>query len=424
MGGQMFGAAFFTSFSDRFGRKTINILSNFGFLCIGLGIAYAPTYTIFAMLRFCIGAFQQSDNKKDSLRFSKIVIPFDIIMINDVDLFNLLITNYNNIVYKWLQEESIRWLLINNKIDRAEKVIKKAAKLNNVNYEEITKKISQKSKLTSTIAHITDNYELVDTETKQQSTDTVSTNGDYKVQRYNATHIFRDRRIFINSLILWIAWVTVSMSYFALTLTSTSLAGDRFLNFFLISVVEYPSIVFELLLLNRIGRKRTVIMFLLMGGTSITAATLCKYFADDRSSLTTLSLVFTLVGKMASAGAFSTVFLYTPEMYPTNLRNVGIGLASSFGRVGAMIAPFAGVLATYVSWAPGAIVSGMCILVSFLCLFLPETVGYELPSTMEELKEWYKDHKSAPKWNGKTNTQNRNPKYTEDSTTNNTNGNH
>ena len=30
--------------------------------------------------------------------------------------------------------------------------------------------------------------------------------------------------------------------------------------------------------------------------------------------------VFTLIGKMAITGSFSTIFLYTPELYPTNMR--------------------------------------------------------------------------------------------------------
>ena len=45
--------------------------------------------------------------------------------------------------------------------------------------------------------------------------------------------------------------VTDSLAYFALTLTSTSLAGDRFLNFFLSSVVEYPTVIVEYFGLSR-----------------------------------------------------------------------------------------------------------------------------------------------------------------------------
>ena len=32
------------------------------------------------------------------------------------------------------------------------------------------------------------------------------------------------------------------------------------------------------------------------------------------------STVLTLIGKMAITGSFSTIFLYTPELYPTNMR--------------------------------------------------------------------------------------------------------
>lgn len=42
------------------------------------------------------------------------------------------------------------------------------------------------------------------------------------------------------------------------------------------------------------------------------------------SSMATISVVFTLIGKMAITGSFSTIFLFTPELYPTNLRHVHV----------------------------------------------------------------------------------------------------
>ncbi|MNJ74283.1 putative niacin/nicotinamide transporter NaiP [compost metagenome] len=34
------------------------------------------------------------------------------------------------------------------------------------------------------------------------------------------------------------------------------------------------------------------------------------------------------------------MYAYTPELYPTNVRSTGVGLAASFGRIGGVIAPF------------------------------------------------------------------------------------
>ena len=38
-------------------------------------------------------------------------------------------------------------------------------------------------------------------------------------------------------------------------------------------------------------------------------------------------------------GMWSCLYAYTPELYPTRARSTGAGLASAFGRIGAIIAP-------------------------------------------------------------------------------------
>ncbi len=51
---------------------------------------------------------------------------------------------------------------------------------------------------------------------------------------------------------------------------------------------------------------------------------------------------FALIGKGGAAAAFSSVYLYTPELFPTQLRNIAMGTASMCGRVSAMAAPYVG----------------------------------------------------------------------------------
>ena len=54
--------------------------------------------------------------------------------------------------------------------------------------------------------------------------------------------------------------------------------------------------------------------------------------------------------------------------------------------------------AMYVPYGPGAIVASMCVMVCLLSLYLPETKGHELPKTIDELKQWYKDNSGAKGW--------------------------
>ena len=61
---------------------------------------------------------------------------------------------------------------------------------------------------------------------------------------------------------------TGSLMFYGLSLNSGRLAGDVFLNTFLLSVVEVPANLLCLFLLDRIGRRNTV------GGGMLTAAAL------------------------------------------------------------------------------------------------------------------------------------------------------
>lgn len=53
-------------------------------------------------------------------------------------------------------------------------------------------------------------------------------------------------------------------------------------------------------------------------------------------------LVTTLVmiGKFFSAVEFTTMYIYTGEIYPTPIRAIGIGAGSMFARIGSLLAPF------------------------------------------------------------------------------------
>lgn len=47
-----------------------------------------------------------------------------------------------------------------------------------------------------------------------------------------------------------------------------------------------------------------------------------------------------MTGKFGFTMAFSIVYIYTAEIYPTVLRNVGMGMCSSAARIGSITAPY------------------------------------------------------------------------------------
>jgi len=49
---------------------------------------------------------------------------------------------------------------------------------------------------------------------------------------------------------------------------------------------------------------------------------------------------------------FSVVYVYAPELYPTTVRSIGMGLASMMARIGGVAAPYIILTATKGEWIP------------------------------------------------------------------------
>ena len=84
-----------------------------------------------------------------------------------------------------------------------------------------------------------------------------------------------------------------------------------------------------------IGRKTPIAVYLILAGiTSLFYgwALAEKLPVEIMLGCGTLAVVF-------MAGAYSIVYAYTPENYPTEVRGTGTGLANSWGRIGGMLAP-------------------------------------------------------------------------------------
>ena len=55
-----------------------------------------------------------------------------------------------------------------------------------------------------------------------------------------------------------------------------------------------------------------------------------------------MSTVFSLIGKGAATGVFNGLYLYTTELFPTEVRNIGLGVVNTAARVSGIAAPYVG----------------------------------------------------------------------------------
>ena len=88
------------------------------------------------------------------------------------------------------------------------------------------------------------------------------------------------------------------------------------------TLAEFPGVLLAILLVDPIGRRNTLKILFGMFTASILLMLGC-------SISKTYLMVMLFFARGSMAGVFQVVYLYTPEVYPTNLRAVAYGKNSS-----------------------------------------------------------------------------------------------
>ncbi|CAK1585786.1 unnamed protein product [Parnassius mnemosyne] len=258
--------------------------------------------------------------------------------------------------YIYLLPESIRWLLSQNRKAEAVEIIMRAAKMNNVTLSE--ERMMQ--------LKMEENIET--TEAKQDMEEEKS----LWIQVLHSPIIIK--RLAICSW--W--WITCTFVFFGLAINSVSLAGDKYTNFMLVVSVEVIAVVINALVLDRIGRKKTLLVAYTICGISCISLTFVP------KSIPWLEILLFLIGKIAITQAFSGIYMYTSELFPTHARHTLLGFCSMVGRIGSIIAPQMPLLAIYIDWLPSVLFGTTALIAGALMLTTPETLNTRLPDTISE----------------------------------------
>lgn len=83
------------------------------------------------------------------------------------------------------------------------------------------------------------------------------------------------------------------------------------------------------------------------------------------------------------------LYLFTGELYPTIVRNAGVGTAVMFSRVGSMLAPLVASLHYTSPLLPLLTLAILAAVEALLVLPLPETRGSLLPEKLEDLNKTF-----------------------------------
>jgi sugar phosphate permease len=101
-------------------------------------------------------------------------------------------------------------------------------------------------------------------------------------------------------------------------------------------------------------------------------------------------LLVALLGKCSVAASFSVIYLYSAELFPTEIRNLALGVVSISARIGGILTPLlllmGGISLGGLSLGLPMVVMGcLGLLAGLLSLHLPETLHQPLPETLAEL---------------------------------------
>ncbi|CAG2173306.1 unnamed protein product, partial [Oppiella nova] len=192
---------------------------------------------------------------------------------------------------------------------------------------------------------------------------------------------------FVKELVLHIYFLTAilfvnAFIYYGLSLNTNNLGGNPFINFLMAGAVEFPAYALCIYLLKKYGRRLPLTAAMLGGGI---ACLLTIPFMT--SAVVWPRVTLAMVGKFCVTCSFGIIYVYSAEIYPTVVRNVGVGSSSMVGRMGSILAPFVKELGIYTHvTVPLAIFGILSVTDGLLILFLPETNGKEIPDTIDDVE--------------------------------------
>lgn len=149
-------------------------------------------------------------------------------------------------------------------------------------------------------------------------------------------------RYLSRTVVLWVLWATMNFSYYGIFLwlplqfvRKGFTLNDALLFNLIIAVAQIPGYFSAAYFVERLGRKATLIAYLLGAAVGAFFFGQVALVGNDVASI----LIWGSVISFFNLGAWGVVYTYTPELYPTRLRGTGAGWAAAVGRLFAFLAP-------------------------------------------------------------------------------------
>ncbi|XP_022059320.2 solute carrier family 22 member 4-like [Acanthochromis polyacanthus] len=255
------------------------------------------------------------------------------------------------IPFWWWVPESPRWLVSRGRLQEAESLLRLAALENRVEAPPVI--------------FLSTNVDKVESQ---------------KAESVSFLDLLRTKNIRNITLMLWLIWFSMSVCYFGLSFDTSSLSGNPYLNYFLLSVVEIPAYAASWGAARHLPRCQSFMSFVMVGAIAL------LFIFFTLHSHPTLTLVLVLLGKFGVMAGTSVLYMYTGELFPTVIRNTAMSSCAMFSRVGSSLSPFLLHLAVFGQFLPWILVAFLSFLGALLCIFLPETFKRSMPDTIQQMQ--------------------------------------
>ncbi|XP_069092476.1 solute carrier family 22 member 7-like [Pleurodeles waltl] len=372
------GAIFIGYLSDRYGRRTMLLVCCVFTLLFEMAAAVSVNYLMFAIFRSLSGM---------SLSGFPIIIPalgvewvdmkhhtlagflgnvWGCIGIMLLSLVAYLIRDWRwllvavtcpyivAIISIWWLPESARWLLTKGKMQEAHDLLVRCSSMNG------------QAQLPPSI-----NTEVLGKIAEEEHTDT----------HYSYFDLFRNPVLRKISICTGIVWFSMSFTYYGISLNISGFGVDMYLTQFIYGAIEMPFILSIYILMDKYGRRRSMAWPMLITGFSLGINVIIPV------SLGALRTTVAAVGKGFSVSAAMAIFMCTIELYPTVLRQNGMGYNSFVSRIGVSVAPLTLLLDEVWKFLPQVIFSSAATVCGLVAFCLPETLNVQLPETVKDTEK-------------------------------------
>ncbi|XP_076042503.1 organic cation transporter protein-like isoform X2 [Oratosquilla oratoria] len=264
--------------------------------------------------------------------------------------------------------ESPRWLIVQGRHQEALKILRRASRWNGV-------------PLPPDDVLLKDMKEIQEQEKETEAAENIPT----LEKLSNAVLImFRTPQIRKITLITFLDLVSSGMVYVGMSIAGAIFDVDIFLYMVITGFMEVPAYSLTVPIVMWLGRKKPTILGFLIAASSLFLIPLVN------EGMNWLVITLAMVAKLSISSVFQILFLYSSELFPTEVRMRGFGLAMFGSRIGAIFTPYiTDKLGLQYPWMPFVIFGSSCLVSCIATLRLPETQGrplFEKVSTLENDK--------------------------------------